>query len=91
MLLGEQLALRVTSNIPGWQQRSRRTAVSQPGDVALESMLREHLVAGRIAIDSYRQIIACLGARDTTTRRLMEEILANEEGTRPIWQVSCRV
>ena len=88
MLLGEQLALRVTSNIPGClvlglmenrQQRSRRTAVSQPGDVALESMLREHLVAGRIAIDSYRQIIACLGARDTTTRRLIEQILANEE------------
>jgi bacterioferritin len=36
-------------------------------------------VAERIAIDSYRQIIAYLGARDSTTRRLIEEILANEE------------
>jgi len=76
---------KIGSNAPGEPQ------CGQPGDVALESMIREHLVAERIAIDSYRQIIACLGARDTTTRRLMEEILANEEGTRPIWQVSCRV
>ncbi len=45
----------------------------------LESMIREDLVAERIAIDSYRQMIAYLGARDPTTRRLMEEILANEE------------
>jgi bacterioferritin len=45
----------------------------------LESMIREDLVAERIAIDSYRQMVAYLGARDPTTRRLMEEILANEE------------
>jgi bacterioferritin len=45
----------------------------------LESMIREQLVAERIAIDSYRQMISYLGARDSYTRRLMEEILANEE------------
>ena len=42
-------------------------------------MIREDLVAERIAIDSYREIIAYLGGKDSTTRRLMEEILAAEE------------
>jgi bacterioferritin len=45
----------------------------------LESMIREDLVAKRIAIDSYRQMLSCLGSRDPATRRLMEEILASEE------------
>lgn len=45
----------------------------------LESILREQLVAERIAIDSYRQMITYLGVRDLATRRMMEEILASEE------------
>ena len=45
----------------------------------LEEMIREDLVAERIAIDSYREIIAYLGENDPTSRRLMEEILAKEE------------
>lgn len=45
----------------------------------LRDMVKEDLVAERIAIDSYRAIIDYLGERDTTTRRLMEEILAQEE------------
>ena len=45
----------------------------------LESMIREDLVAERIAVESSRQMIACLGARDPTTRRLMEEVLAGAE------------
>jgi len=45
----------------------------------LEDMIREDLVAERIAIDSYREIIAYLAEHDSTTRRLMEEILAKEE------------
>jgi bacterioferritin len=45
----------------------------------LEDMIREDLVAERIAIDSYREIIVYLGDNDPTTRRLMEEILAKEE------------
>jgi bacterioferritin len=49
-----------------------------PGET-LEAMIREDLVAERIAIDSYRQMVTYLGNRDPTTRRLLEEILANEE------------
>ena len=45
----------------------------------LASMIREDLVAERIAIDSYRDIIMYLGDQDPTTRRMLEAILAVEE------------
>jgi bacterioferritin len=46
---------------------------------SLESMLREDLVAERIAIETYSEIVRWLGEDDPTTRRLMERILAVEE------------
>ena len=45
----------------------------------LSEMIKEDLVAERIAIDSYRDFIQYLGDQDPTTRRMMEEILATEE------------
>jgi|ERR1700682_1122948 len=45
----------------------------------LIDMIRENLVAERIAIDTYREIIRYLGDQDTTTRRIFEEVLAVEE------------
>lgn len=48
-----------------------------PDDLA--SMIEENLVAERIAIDSYREIINYVGDQDTTTKRLLEGILAMEE------------
>ncbi|WP_434030941.1 ferritin-like domain-containing protein [[Pseudomonas] boreopolis] len=45
----------------------------------LRDMVRENLVAERIAIDSYRQMINFVGDKDTTTKRILEEILAQEE------------
>ena len=45
----------------------------------LVDMIKEDLVAERIAIDSYREIVDYLGTNDSTTRRLMEGILAMEE------------
>jgi bacterioferritin len=45
----------------------------------LADMIQEDLVAERIAIDSYSEIIRYFGEKDPTTRRLMEEILAKEE------------
>jgi bacterioferritin len=47
--------------------------------VTLADMVRENLVAERIAIDSYRGFIAMLEGHDPTTRRLIENILAVEE------------
>lgn len=46
---------------------------------SLREMIVEDLVAERIAIDSYREIAQWLGDRDSTTRKMMEEILASEE------------
>ncbi len=45
----------------------------------LIAMIKEDLVAERIAIDSYREMITYLGDKDPTTRRMMEGILAMEE------------
>ena len=45
----------------------------------LIDMIKEDLVAERIAIDSYREMITYLGDKDVTTRRMMEDILAVEE------------
>ena len=45
----------------------------------LVDMIREDLVAERIAIDSYREMIQYLGNDDPTTRRMLEGILAVEE------------
>jgi bacterioferritin len=45
----------------------------------LEDMIRENLVAERIAIESYAELIRYLGDDDPTTRRLLEGILAVEE------------
>ena len=45
----------------------------------LEKMIREDLVAERVAIAAYTEIIAWLGTGDPTTRRMLEEILATEE------------
>ncbi|WP_295857422.1 ferritin-like domain-containing protein [uncultured Xylophilus sp.] len=45
----------------------------------LKSMIRANLVAERIAVESYRQMIHLIGDQDPTTRRMLEEILADEE------------
>jgi len=45
----------------------------------LRDMIREDLVAERVAIESYREIVQWLGQRDPTTRRIIEEVLAKEE------------
>lgn len=46
---------------------------------SLPDMIKEDLVAERIAIDSYAEIIRYLGDKDPTSRRMFEEILAVEE------------
>ncbi|MGI4815562.1 MAG: ferritin-like domain-containing protein [Janthinobacterium lividum] len=46
---------------------------------SLQDMIKENLVAERVAIDSYREIIQYLAENDPTTRRIFEQILAVEE------------
>lgn len=45
----------------------------------LDDMIRENLIAERIAIETYRRGIQFIGDKDPTTRRLLENILAVEE------------
>ena len=57
---------------------SRSHAEYVEGETLLD-MIKEDLVAERIAIDSYREMINYFGNDDPTSRRLMESILAVEE------------
>jgi len=56
----------------------RAHAEYKPG-TDLRDMVKENLVAERIAIDSYREMINYIGDKDTTTKRMLETILAMEE------------
>lgn len=60
----------------GLAGRSHAEYVTPP---TLTDMIRENLVAERIAIESYREMIAFFGDRDPTTRAMLEAILAVEE------------
>ena len=42
-------------------------------------MIKENLIAERIAIESYREMVAYIADKDPTTRRVLEGILAVEE------------
>ncbi len=58
---------------------SERSHAEYVEGTTLESMIKENLVAERIAIDSYREMIAFVGDTDPTTRRMLAEILEVEE------------
>lgn len=45
----------------------------------LQAMVRANLLAERVAIETYRQMIALVGDKDPTTRRLLEDVLRDEE------------
>ncbi len=46
----------------------------------LKAMIKANLVAECVAIESYSQLIALIGNQDSTTRRLLEDILSDEQG-----------
>jgi bacterioferritin len=45
----------------------------------LKAMVRANLVAERVAVESYRQMVQIIGDKDPTTRRMLEDILHDEE------------
>jgi bacterioferritin len=63
-------------NPDGLRSRSHSEYVAR---TSLVDMIRENLVAERIAVDSYSQMIQYIGDDDPTTRRMLEEILSKEE------------
>ena len=58
---------------------SERSHAEYGAGDTLEVMIGEDLVAERIAIDSYEEIISYIGPRDPTTKRMVEELLAKVE------------
>lgn len=67
-----------TPNMDPAQLTSRSHAEYTTCDT-LKQMIRENLVAERIAIESYRELIRFFGDHDPTTRVMLEGILATEE------------
>lgn len=45
----------------------------------LQAMIKANLIAERIAVEAYRQMIKLVGDKDPTTKRMLEEILQDEE------------
>jgi len=79
----DQIAARIVQlggapnfNPDGLSLRSHAEYVEGEG---LVDMIREDLIAERIAIESYREMIAFFGEHDPSTRRMLEGILAVEE------------
>jgi len=58
---------------------TQRSHADYDDSADLKSMIRANLVAERIAIESYSQMIALVGDKDSTTRRLFEDILSDEQ------------
>ena len=80
----DQIALRITQLQGAAELRSRgpRGRAATPSTsraTTLLDMIKEDLVAERIAIECYSEIIRWLGDKDSTTRRMLEDILAVEE------------
>lgn len=61
------------------QDLAARSHAEYVAGTSLSDMLREDLVAERIAISSYREIIHYLGDKDSTTSDMLKAILAAEE------------
>ena len=79
----DQIAERITQlgGLPNFNPEglSARSHSQYVEGTSLVAMIREDLVAERIAIESYGEIIRYLGDTDPTSRRVMESILAKEE------------
>ncbi|QWF69752.1 hypothetical protein KEF85_10240 [Methylomonas paludis] len=83
MLHADRLAKRIVElggepnySPDGLSERSHAEYIE--GDT-LKSMIKEDLIAERIAIESYREMIAYLAEHDSTTQIMLKEILASEE------------
>jgi len=79
----DQIAERITQlggepNLSPEGMLTRSHSEYVEGETLVE-MIKENLVAERIAIESYSEMIRFFGEGDPTSRRLMEEILAKEE------------
>jgi bacterioferritin len=58
---------------------TKRSHADYDASSELQAMVRANLVAERIAVEAYRQMIDLIGDKDPTTRRILEQVLADEE------------
>jgi bacterioferritin len=58
---------------------SQRSHAAYDESADLTAMIRANLIAERVAIETYSQIISLIGDKDSTTRRLLEDILSDEQ------------
>ena len=58
---------------------TQRSHASYDASHPLKAMIKANLVAERVAIESYSQQIRLIGDKDVTTRRLLEDILTDEQ------------
>lgn len=58
---------------------SKRSHADYNGNTDLQAMIRTNLVAERVAIEAYTQMIELIGDKDPSTRRLLESILEQEQ------------
>ena len=56
-----------------------RSHAGYDSTLELASMIRANLIAERVAVESYTQLVRLIGDRDPSTRRLLEDILADEQ------------
>lgn len=57
----------------------QRSHADYDENLDLKGMVRANLVAERVAVETYRQMIDLIGDKDPTTRRLLEDVLRDEE------------
>ncbi len=58
---------------------TKRSHAEYDESLDLDSMIRANLVAERVAVEVYRQMIKLIGDKDPTTKRLLQDILSDEE------------
>jgi len=68
-----------TPNLDPQGLETRAASQYGPSDLDLVGMIKENLIAERIAIEHYRELIQYFGEKDSTTRIMLEHILAQEE------------
>ena len=56
-----------------------RSHAAYDGSLDLKAMIKANLIAERVAIECYSQMVALIGDKDSTTRRLLEDILSQEQ------------
>lgn len=58
---------------------TKRSHAAYDDSADLKTMIRANLIAERVAIEAYSQMVVLIGDKDSTTRRLLEDILSDEQ------------